>query len=271
MMKKTFSILAILVFIFSLSFAEPVPGSENPEVRAPAIIIDSMISAYSASGSRSDPALISLTDELRAQDEVLADLWTDIIAYWDELNRTGIHTDRLPEDLPRDGSLCIIVLGYALQPDGEMRPELIGRLETALECARQYPGAFILCTGGPTASGCPGATEADRMGEWLVRNGLEPDRLFIENRSLTTVQNAQYSAEILRVSLPQVNSVAIVSSDYHIPWAQVLFEAVFLKNTALYGKPEVHAVSNAAYVIGNSAYSDAVRTQASVLRRLIDR
>lgn len=270
-MKKACGILILLTFIFSLSFSVSASGTDSPAAREPAVLIDSMISAYSASRSLSDPALALLTDELRARDTVLAGLWTDIIAYWDELNRSGIHPVRLPDGLPRDSSLCVIVLGYALKPDGEMRPELIGRLETALECARQYPDAYILCTGGPTASGCPEATEAERMGDWLVQNGLERDRLFIENRSLTTVQNAQYSAEILYSELPQVRSVAIVSSDYHIPWAQVLFEAVFLKNAALHDKPALHAVSNAAYLIGNSAYSDAVQSQASVLRRLIDR
>ena len=48
--------------------------------------------------------------------------------YWSYANNEMIlYPDVLPEGLPKDDSLCIVVLGYELAPDGSMKKELIGR------------------------------------------------------------------------------------------------------------------------------------------------
>ena len=129
----------------------------------------------------------------------------------------------LPEGLEDTDQLCIIVLGFQLNPDGTMKEELIGRLETALACAKQYPNAWLLCTGGPTAQS-NGVSEAAAMGAWLMENGIPEERILLEERSLTTTENAQHCCELLRNNYPEVTSIALVSSDYHIPWAAVLFQ-----------------------------------------------
>ena len=262
---------AALLLACSLLLCAAAPCAAETAERGTADIITDMINAFGACGRAADPLIAALEDELRATDPTLADLWGSIIAYWEELNRTPVHPDRLPDGLPEDDSLCIVVLGYALASDGSMRPELIGRLETALTCARQYPRAYVLCTGGGTAAGNKDATEADRMGAWLAENGVAPERLIIENRSMSTTQNAVYSAELLRQGYPSVKQVAVVSSGYHIPWGQLLFEAVFLKNAALYGAPPVHAAANAGYMITNTQYTDTLRYQMSGLKSLTGR
>ncbi len=152
------------------------------------------------------------------------DRWQKVSEAW---KSTGdiIHALRLPEDLPDPDGLCIVVLGYQLNPDGSMRDELLERLKVALTCAGQYPEAWILCTGGPTASGDPTATEAGRMTEWLEENGVDARRLLKEERSLTTLENAVYSLEILR-TVPGIHCLALVSSDYHIPAGIRYFQAV---------------------------------------------
>lgn len=170
-----------------------------------------------------------------------AGLWQAILENWDYMNREmPIPYDALPEGLPEDDSLCIVVLGYQLNPDGSMQQELLNRLEAARDCAMQYPNACVLVTGGGTASGSQ-TTEADEMAGWLAQQGIPEARIIVENRSLTTAQNAKFSAGILNEQYPQVHSVAIVTSDYHIPWGAVLFETQFLLDGG-----ETHVTSCAA-------------------------
>lgn len=170
-----------------------------------------------------------------------AELWQAIVKNWDYMNKEmPIPYDALPEGLPEDDSLCIVVLGFQLNSDGSMQPELVKRLETAKNCADQYPNAYILVTGGGTASGSQ-TTEADEMANWLTEQEIADGRIIVENRSLTTAQNAKFSGGILKEDYPQVHSIAIVTSDYHIPWGAVLFETQFLLDS-----PETHVISCAA-------------------------
>lgn len=62
------------------------------------------------------------------------------------------------------------------------------------------------------------------MGAWLMENGIPEERILLEERSLTTTENAQFCCALLRNEHPEVTSIALVSSDYHIPWAAILFQ-----------------------------------------------
>ena len=80
------------------------------------------------------------------------------------------------------------------------------------------------------------------MAEWLMEHGVDTDRIIVEDRSLTTAQNAIYTFDILAQSYPQVNQLAIISSDYHIATGTLLFGAeAILRNSP------VSVVSNAAW------------------------
>ena len=89
---------------------------------------------------------------------------------------------------------------------------------------------YVLCTGGETAY-IPGISEAGQMGKWLLKNGLEEHRLILETKSMSTTANAQNSLRILRQAYPQVSSVALVTSDYHVPRGCVLFNSKFILST----------------------------------------
>ena len=147
----------------------------------------------------------------------------------------------LPEGLPEDDSLCLAVLGFRLNPDGTMREELTRRLEAARRCAEKYPNALVICTGGRTAACDPDATEAGRMAEWLAERGVDPSRIVVEERALTTAQNAAYTLDILQARYPQVRQIVLVSSDYHIAAATLLFGMEAISR----GSP-VRVVGNAA-------------------------
>ena len=198
-------------------------------------LIERIVVSYAADGIRDEEAL----SVLNSLDPPLGGKWSRIMDLWE----TPVPVnDSLPDSLMPDDSLCLVVLGFQLNPDGTMRDELIERLKVLLRASEQYPNAIIVCTGGGTAADDPSATEAGRMAEWLVSQGVDPARVIIEDRSVTTAQNAVYTFDILEERYPQVKQIAIISSDYHIATGTLLFgaEAVLRDSPA-------EVVSNAAW------------------------
>lgn len=233
---------------------------ESPEETAPAeqitpIVYDQesyqlvteMIDAYRM--QKPDRAEIIAGDAAKLKEHAprLGETWEAIMDYWDYANaRMELNYHSLPEDLPKDDSLCIVVLGFQLQADGSMSPEMHGRCELALRAAEQYPEAFIAVTGGGTAYKNPEATEAGVMAEWFLRKGIGEERLILEDRSTNTEQNALFTREILTENYPQVKSLVIVTSDYHVPLGSLLFTEAALLYACERGEMPFTVASNLA-------------------------
>ena len=198
-------------------------------------LIERMVVSYAAFGERDAQAL----EELSAADPAAAEKWERIMDLWEA--PVSVNKE-LPDDLPDDDTLCLAALGFQLNPDGTMRDELIERLKVLLAAAEKYPRAVIVCTGGGTAADDPSATEAGRMAEWLRDQGIDPSRVYAEDKSVTTAQNAVFTFDILEEHCPQVAQIAIISSDYHIATGTLLFGA----ESILRDSP-VSIVSNAAW------------------------
>ena len=231
---KNLGIALILVLCLTVGVMLPVRAEGEPKTPAQRMI-ERIVVSYATSGEKDGAAIA----ELRSLDPELGEKWTRIMALWE--TPVTVNT-ALPDGLPEDGSLCLAALGFQLNPDGTMRDELIERLKVVLAASEKYPQAFIVCTGGGTASGDPTATEAGRMAEWLEAHGVDRSRLIVEDRSLTTAQNAVYSFDILAGQYPQVKQIAIISSDYHIATGILLFGA-----EAILRGSDISVVSNAAW------------------------
>ena len=245
-MKKT-AIQKLLPLLLTLSLAVLLAGcGPKSEPRPAQDIIEDMVVAYGRDGD--DEAVRASLRELKKADEDAAARWERIMALWKESDPSlPLHYDVLPDGLPDTDELCIVVLGFQLAPDGSMRPELTERLRTALRSAEKYPNAWVVCTGGGTAAENDSVTEAGKMAEWLTENGLDPRRLLVEDRSLTTAQNAVYTFDLLAERAPGVRALAIVSSDYHIATGNLLFGAESILRAPAPGEETVQVVSNAAW------------------------
>ena len=241
-MKKTVCLLMALLIIFVTAALAEDTGTGAPEtIQDPAeaeavrSLIERAVVSYAANGVRDDEALSALS----LLDPSLGEKWGRIMDLWE--TPVAVNTE-LPDHLPEDDSLCLVGLGFQLNPDGTMREELAERLKVLLSAAEKYPNAVIVCTGGGTAADDPSATEAGRMAEWLVSRGVDASRVIVEDRSLTTAQNAIYTFDILAEQCPQVKQIAIISSDYHIATGTLLFGA-----EAILRDSETTVVSNAAW------------------------
>jgi uncharacterized SAM-binding protein YcdF (DUF218 family) len=228
-------------------------------------IIREMIFCYNGNGNAGEARILELLSELAAQNPDLAGRWERIMDLW----RSGekdlvIREDVLPDGLPDTDELCIVALGFQLAPDGSMREELVERLKVVLASARKYPNALVVCTGGGTAAENETATEAGKMAEWLIENGVAPERVIAEEQSLTTAQNAVYTFDLLEKRCPQVRQLAIVSSDYHIATGTLLFEAEAILRAEKAGAEAVQVVSNAAWKAPSGSLSTMFQAGALI-------
>ena len=175
-----------------------------------------------------------------------------------------LHENVLPDGLPDTDELCIVVLGFQLNPDGTMKDELIERLTVALASAEKYPNAFIVCTGGGTAAENETASEAGEMAKWLIAHGIDQRRIIVEDNSVTTAQNALFTYDILTSRYPSVKKLAIVSSDYHIATGELLFKAEAVLRASMPGNEKLEVVSNAAWKAPSSTLSSMFQAGALI-------
>jgi len=240
-MKKAVSLLlCLMAALFFLPRPAVAAEALSPEGQE---TVEEMAVYYGSYGAEATQAVERLLKRLRVTDPVPAGKWEKIMELWQNV-QAGLTLNEgiLPDGLAETNELCLVVLGFQLNPDGSMREELVERLKVALASANKYPNARIVCTGGGTASNEPSATEAGRMADWLVENGIAPERIIVEDKSLTTAQNAIYTFELLEALDPQVRQIAIISSDYHIETGTLLFGA-----EAILRDSGAEIVSNAAW------------------------
>ena len=87
-----------------------------------------------------------------------------------------------------------LVLRLALE-NGEPVPDLLARLDKAQEYLAEYPEARLILTGGNADES--GRSEADVMRDILTERVVPEDKLILEDRSTTTVENFRNVAEMI--------------------------------------------------------------------------
>ena len=269
MKKKLFRLAAIMLALcmalVCVSCGKDKKTVSPSDARTSRDIIEELAVYYGTYGNEADKNIESLLKELDETDPVAGKKWRSIIGLWKSVNSDlSLHYDVLPDGLPDTDELCIVVLGFQLNPDGTMREELIERLKVVKDSAEKYPHSLIVCTGGGTASENESATEAGKMAEWLIAEGIAADRVIVEDKSITTAQNAMFTFDILEEKYPQVTQLAIVSSDYHIATGVLLFGAESTLRADRAGNEKVKIVSNAAYKAPSGTLSSMFQAGALI-------
>jgi uncharacterized SAM-binding protein YcdF (DUF218 family) len=90
---------------------------------------------------------------------------------------------------------AIVILGYGLEPDGSMRTILRRRVLTGLTVAQFFPQSPIIVTGGNPRNG---KTEAGQMAGMLRLLGFPANRIIVEDRANSTVQNARFAVPLAK-------------------------------------------------------------------------
>ena len=105
---------------------------------------------------------------------------------------------------------AIVILGYGLNPDGTMRTILRRRVLTGLAVAKFFPQSPIIVTGGNPQNG---KTEAGQMHDMLRSLGVPDDRIILEDKANSTVQNAQFSVPLAEQA--GTSGIILVTSTTH--------------------------------------------------------
>lgn len=126
----------------------------------------------------------------------------------------------------------VIILGAGLRGE-EPSKTLQGRLDVALEFLLENREIPVIVSGGQG----PGEaiTEAEAMGTFLVKNGVEVDRVYYESLSTDTNENLKFSSGMMTQLGVKKPTVLIITSDYHLFRAKLLAKEYDLTSYGLGG------------------------------------
>ncbi len=147
----------------------------------------------------------------------------------------GEFTAKGKEDLD-----YIIVLGAQVRETG---PSVVlrYRLDTAIDYLNENPETICIVSGGQGMN--EPFSEAEGMYRYLLQNGIEKNRILLEDESTNTVENIRNSKELMEMPY---NGVGIVSNNFHV------FRAVQIaKAQGLEGACGIAADSNVLYIPSN--------------------
>lgn len=132
---------------------------------------------------------------------------------------------------------AIVVLGAQVKSDGSLSVQLQWRLDKALEIWQENPVIVVTC--GAQGSDEP-APEALVMRDYLVEKGVPADMVLTDPDSFNTRQNIRNAARLLEGR--DVDTILIVTSDYHLPRAMALAQDEGLSATGV-GSPTRQEIS----------------------------
>ena len=225
--------LALLLCCAALGEAEYRIAKENEKPFA--ALLNALVRAYEDPSPGDGEKIEVAVRAIASTDEDDGEIAQSIAEHW---KRVFLDDYRLlvyaggadaPEledaGIPYTADHAFVVLGYELK-DGAMTAELQGRCDAAAAAARAFPDALIVCSGGATGDNNPaGNTEAGLMRDYFVeRCGIDPSRIRVDERAMTTAENALNTFAILEAN--GVRSMTIVTSTYHQRWGQAVYNAV---------------------------------------------
>lgn len=275
MKKITKIILSFLLVLNVLCSTNNIQASDNYNA-----LLSQLLGYYINYKQEASTDIERVLKQMEALDYEQAQIHKGLIQEWMNVNESDyvnvaarneiqeITSDELPQSLLKansniedDATNAIVVLGLVLNDDGTMQDELVGRVQVGYALALQYPNMKVILTGG---QGRNGITEAQAMSEWFIEKGFDESRLILESEASDTVNNALLTYNILKEN--NIDSMILVTSDYHIQRGSMCFNATFAKN-ALNDQVDYEIIANCGY--DTTKNYEAFSTQTSVVTRIL--
>jgi len=114
-----------------------------------------------------------------------------------------------------------VVLGSSSDGDGNPTPLQLSRVNEAVREYERGAAPRLIVTGGATHAGF---VEAEAMARTARAEGIPESAIFKESQAMDTIQNACYSARIMKSH--GWRSAEVVSSASHLPRAALIFGRV---------------------------------------------
>ena len=108
----------------------------------------------------------------------------------------------------------MVVLGAKVRPDGPS-VSLMDRIRAAAEYMHEHPDVITIVSGGMGED--EPMAEAKCMYEELIKLGIGPDRIWIEDKATTTWENIHFALDLIEEKTGQrPEKIGILSSEYHL-------------------------------------------------------
>jgi uncharacterized SAM-binding protein YcdF (DUF218 family) len=108
----------------------------------------------------------------------------------------------------------VIIHGAGIRKDGTVTKLLAERCDKAIAVYRRDPTPpYLIPSGGQGSDEV--CSEAEAMQKYLMQNGIPEEKILMEDRSTTTMENVVNSRDIIN-SRPGRKYTALVTSNYHV-------------------------------------------------------
>ncbi len=132
----------------------------------------------------------------------------------------------------RDKCDYLLILGGNVIGADTPSPQLLERMKAAAVYLKENPETVAVPCGGCFRDGQK-KSEAQIIADYLTEQGIDADRIVLEDKSTTTYENFEFGTKIIEnhsgKALDSV-SVAFLSSDYHIHRASIIAKRCGVNN-----------------------------------------
>ena len=124
---------------------------------------------------------------------------------------------------PKERVDCIVVLGAKVRVTGPSA-SLWDRIYAAADYLEAHPNTIAIVSGGQGED--EPMAEAHSMYEELVGLGIDPERIWIEDKATSTWENLNFSLDLIEEKTGQrPGKLGVLSSEYHLFRASLLTRA----------------------------------------------
>ena len=124
----------------------------------------------------------------------------------------------------RDHFDVILVLGTPADSDGNPTPDQLARVTEAVREYERGVASHIVLSGGASHNEF---VEADVMARVAAAQGIPPSAIFVETKSKDTIQNACFSARLMKNH--GWKSAEVISSGIHLPRVSMILSRTSLE------------------------------------------
>ena len=124
----------------------------------------------------------------------------------------GFMIFAIPKTQPAEDA-TVIILGCGVNSDGSPSAIMQERVNAGLKYLESHPDVPVIVSGGQLG-GAP-ISEAESMKQCLIEQGIEENRIYIEDQSRTTAENLRFSTMVIKENRLSQN-VAVVTSEFHL-------------------------------------------------------
>ncbi|WP_271005975.1 YdcF family protein [Listeria seeligeri] len=150
-------------------------------------------------------------------------------------------------NFPRYNQDFLIVLGSGLIGGDRVPPLLASRLDRAIafyekQLAKKEKRATFIVSGGQGDNEI--ISEAEAMRGYLISKGIEETFIIMENKSVNTLQNMQFSKKKMDAIMPEYNSL-FSTNNFHLFRASLYARKAGLKSQGIGAKTALYYMPNA--------------------------